>query len=91
MIISSPLCVNLGVSRDVSSSFSLLERIVECGMENRNSTFVFTLFTFCPPAPLLRLAKKDNSFVKSLFINLLFILSKESVLFYQQRENKNQY
>lgn len=42
--------------------FSLSVRLAEARILNRTVTLELTLFTFCPPGPLLRDAVKVNSF-----------------------------
>ena len=66
-IMSKPAAVSRDCIFRERVSFSLEVSNSESGTEKRSSTFVFTLFTFWPPAPLLREALKVNSAEKSRF------------------------
>ncbi len=63
---SSPSMLILFLSFCLIMLFCASENTSELFTEKRSSTRVFTLFTFCPPGPLLRLAEKVHS-VSSCF------------------------
>lgn len=77
LTISTPSCVNLLANLSTNNWRCLSSNDGLCTTSKRSSTRVFTLFTFCPPAPELREKAKPNS-ARGMF--RVLVISSDSMI-----------